>query len=593
VPAAERPAPNILFVIVDSARADFMPDRRIGPQHMPFMSKLASEGARFTAVQAPGTWTRLSIPSLLTSTNVGVHGFSDWHLDQRVVESLSPEYTTMAEALRQGGYETAAFALNGPRDGFYAHEFGFARGFDHLGNTAASFEGRTFRDFPHLNRIIDREIMDAALSWIGKRPPSKKPLLFYVHIVGAHDPYDPPPGTPIPEPYRAAVEKMRAGTFQNNEPYAFSTLMLPHESPPQREGLRGLYSATMSYLDGELERLITTVDAKLPDDRPLLTIVTADHGDALYEHEGVYRHGPAVLPYNELTNVPLIVHFPDVVKPRTIDAPAGLVDLYPTVMELAGLKIPVRVQGQSLVPDLLGGRRERLQPLVTEGNSAGPKAVRLGRWKYILVPASEKAPLQEMLFDLGDDPAEKTNLATTRQDRLAQMRRIMEREVLAKSRGVHVRLQPDTDSSFTVKVSAKGGIRRYVSYDLARNVFRPVRPSEKDRSLTVELRVPGGQSAALAFEPIEANDVLALTIDRDGKPLDPTDLTYWPLGNERMTMPMLMPYDRIRRISPDENPSFERAAADVIVYAIGAPTLDRRPMSDETRKRLKALGYLQ
>src|SRR4030095_5711886 len=123
-------------------------------------------------------------------------------------------------------------------------------------------------------------------------------------------------------------------------------------------GPRGAYDGEVSFVDHALGAL----RAGLPAREPLLTVVTGDHGESLGEH-GERAHGFFL--YDTTVRVPALVHFPGRVAPGTSDAPARLVDLLPTILDLAGLPAPDGLDGVRLRP-LLDGARVPGAPAVLE-----------------------------------------------------------------------------------------------------------------------------------------------------------------------------------------------------------------------------------
>jgi arylsulfatase A-like enzyme len=137
----------------------------------------------------------------------------------------------------------------------------------------------------------------------------------------------------------------------------------------------------------------------------LFLIVSADHGEAFYEH-GFRFHAQTV--YEEMVRVPLYIHGPGV-RPRKVMQAASLMDLSPTILDLFSLDTPARYMGQSLVPFLAGRTPDLARPLAIDSATRG-------HVRGMLFDGHIKAIEQvvngtEEVYDLDKDPAEKSNLA--------------------------------------------------------------------------------------------------------------------------------------------------------------------------------------
>jgi uncharacterized sulfatase len=148
-------------------------------------------------------------------------------------------------------------------------------------------------------------------------------------------------------------------------------------------------------------------------------VVTADHGEELFDHGGVF-HGRTQ--YQEMLRVPLILVGPGIPRGLRSDQPVSLVDLAPTLLTLFGVEVPPAVSGLDLAPlwkQAGPGWPER--DLFAEANSTSEggspqRALLQGRWKLVLHGSGERE-----LFDLGEDPAERVNRAEAEPERTADL----------------------------------------------------------------------------------------------------------------------------------------------------------------------------
>jgi arylsulfatase A-like enzyme len=367
VAAPARPT-AILIVTIDTLRADrvgiYALRQGSGPVarvETPNIDRLAREGAWAPQADVQAPMTRPSHVSLFTGRYPAEHGIRD-----NISQPLAPEVPVLAEAFHQAGHPTAAFVSSAVLD----RQSGLARGFDVY---ADRFENGADR------RSGDRTVADA-IGWLKTHPG----FFAWVHLFEPHAPYEPP------------------------EPYA--------SRYPGRP-----YDGAVAWAD----ELVGRLTGALRDTGALdstLVIVTSDHGESLGDH-GEDTHGYFV--YESTLHVPLVCRGPGVTPGTIVTNVVRTVDLYPTILALAGLPSPAQISGRSLVPALNGATMndessfaESLTPLLHYGWS-DLRAVRDGRWKYILAPKPE-------LYDLQNDPGETTNIAATDATHAAVLRDAIE-----------------------------------------------------------------------------------------------------------------------------------------------------------------------
>ena len=356
-PAAAPEVEHVLLVTVDTLRADRIGVYGSTTVRTPHLDRLAREGAMARQATAHVPLTRPSHTSIFTGLYPSEHGIRD-----NVSVGLSPDVPVMADLFASHGFRTAAFVSSV----VLSRQSGLARGFQHysdrfdLGPDDARF----------LNAVQkpgDRTV-DEAVAWLSDGAPGRR--FAWVHLYDPHDPYSPP------------------------EPYATEYAGRPYDGEV----------AWTDALIGRLDAALTTAGLR---DRTLV-VLTSDHGEGLDEH-GESVHGFFV--YESTLRVPLIVRGPGIAPGTQIPVVARSIDLLPTVLELAGLGAHTpTVSGRSLATALRGhpidetvAFAESLWPLVHYGWS-DLRALRDGRWKFILAPRPE-------LYDLELDPGETRNLA--------------------------------------------------------------------------------------------------------------------------------------------------------------------------------------
>jgi len=356
-----RPRPNIVLVVLDTVRADHLPPYGYPRDTAPFLSGLASRGVVFDRAFATSSWTSPSVASLFTSVYPFQHGVI-WGM-KRMREAgfrfnhLPATLETIPEALKKAGYSTFAVSDNINVSPVTRFDAGFDR-FESASNASSEAVNKRIKKWrPDLERA--------------------KPYFLYIQYMDAHAPY-----------------KARA-------PY-FDRFMADGLPAIERPDFVAAYDSEIHVMDDRLKGLFEALDW----DRDTVLIVTADHGEEFWDRG---RGGHAHSLQNEVLRVPLIVYggrFP----PGRVEAPVGLVDILPTLRELAGLPADHRNEGVSLMPALSGTSRRWTDRtlyahLLTFGGRDGPETavhegIIQGRWKLISTGGVST------LFDIVADPRE-------------------------------------------------------------------------------------------------------------------------------------------------------------------------------------------
>ena len=342
---------NLALVTLDTTRADRLGAYGYEKAETPNLDRLAREGIRYGDAVSPAPITLVSHASILTGLDPDHHGVrhnGEYRLD--------PSQVTLAEVLQSKGYETAAFVSGFVLDARY----GLAQGFDRYDDRTEAFAGQPFGG---LGERSAEAVTDTALEWLGKRDPSK-PFLLWVHY------YDPHAGYKPPEPF--------AGRFPG--------------SP---------YDGEIAYMDSQVGRLVAALEATGPK---LLVVVAGDHGESFGEHSE-YSHGRLL--YETTQRVPLFLWSGTAIsRPRVVDdVVVGLVDIFPTILDLLAIRDEVPRDGISL--RLARERRDRAIYMETmmaylDNGWAPLHALRRREDKYIFAPRPE-------YYRLGSDPRESQN----------------------------------------------------------------------------------------------------------------------------------------------------------------------------------------
>jgi arylsulfatase A-like enzyme len=369
----------VIFVSIDTLSARHLDLHGYARETAPNLTRFAAEGIVFERCWANATWTTPSYMSQWT-------GLLPWaHRVERDGDvypcQLARARVTLAESLRAAGYRTAAF-IDNPN---LSPTFGFAQGFEVYDLSAALIDKRD-----HSGGA--RKVFADGLAWLeglaGQRSDGAAPAFLMLQVLDVHGPYAPTP------PYRGAFAGDGLGAEDRDVPVGLGPGSLfgaaPHyvatppgaDEPPESVSTAALadaYDEEILQLDAALGELFDELRAsgRLDD---AIVIVSADHGESLVEHDSLFSHD---LPYESVAHVPLIVRLPGGRDGgRRVATPVQLIDLYPTLLELAGDAPQPGLHGRSLVPALAGGELAPV-PIFCQGDLFGVQAVDLDGAKLI------------------------------------------------------------------------------------------------------------------------------------------------------------------------------------------------------------------
>jgi len=398
--AAEGPRPHVLLVTLDTVRYDAVACNEVARWiQTPYVDALAADGLRFEQAIAQSPTTTPSHCSIMTSTYPNTH-------DALNGKPMHPHLPTLAECLRENGYETVAFTSSTTTRSLNS---GLDRGFDRYVDSLVPWAEVFSRDeFQNLiafylagvavhSQIRGDVVTRRALRWLEGRGDG--PFFCWLHYFDPHNPYD-PPGT-----------------------YAEMYLDYVHADTPMRRE-RELYAGEVTYADAQVGEIVEALKKRGEYDDTLI-IITSDHGEGFGEKHWSYTeyaHGDNL--YDTTQRVPLIIKPASslgTVRGSRVREQVELIDLAPTVLEVLGIPQPETFAGRSLGRMLAGDLRpgpERPAYALTWVEAYDPKkpqttkafvrklALRTLRWKYVVVDQF----FQEELYDLAADPREITNV---------------------------------------------------------------------------------------------------------------------------------------------------------------------------------------
>ncbi len=433
-PSEKKPAttqPNVLFIVLDTTRADRLGLYGYDRPTTPFLDQWAKNALIFEDCQSVSSTTVPSHASMFTGL------LPSSHLTDNSQPTLEDEYETLAEILGKNGYRSFLFSANP----FISADNNFDQGFDaaehpwseqHLAKSAAIIKSKI--DPADKSSELPKKILsgkveswaikacgevaaDAMVSWLD-RSNGDKPYFALINYMEAHRPLLPPrrlrekfmTDAQINRSYKTDVSWVRMWE------YVFGLFDYRSE---EEEAINLTYDAAVAELDEILQKLLTSLEKRGDLDNTIV-IITADHGEHLCDHH-LLDHQYSL--YQPLLKVPMILWHPKNIKPGRNKHPVANIDAFPTILELANVATqPVPNEyAQSLLhtrdrrvrhSDYFAPPNNPIKDVKRKNRKWDEKpflrrlrAVVDGQYKFIWASDENHA-----LFDLSIDPGEKNNL---------------------------------------------------------------------------------------------------------------------------------------------------------------------------------------
>lgn len=390
--------PNVLLVTVDTMRADHLGLYGYERPTSPTLDALTRSAVVFDQAYTQATLSAPSHATMFTSLYPPAHGV----INNGV--TLVDGQLTVAEILKAAGYETGMFVSHR----LVGQEFGLGQGFDVIEEYMLHSHGPNHRHEEDIEeeREAPSAVFDAVVRWLGR--PRESPFFAWLHVQHPHKSYEPPP------PYDTAFSQPPPSEHDlrcQNTLYAHQDDEIDL-SPAELSHFVDLYDGELMYVDAQLGRVFDTLRQRGLEDSTVV-VVAADHGELLFDDERRRRAGHSTYRTDPVLRVPLIVHDPRrEEQARHVPDMVGLIDLAPTLLELAGLEAPRAFRGKSLVPLLDGGTgstREVNYSCTFHGSGKVRLSARTDRTKLICDKKRGKWGCE--LFDLQRDAQEWQDLS--------------------------------------------------------------------------------------------------------------------------------------------------------------------------------------
>jgi choline-sulfatase len=400
-PAPQTPRPNVIVVLMDALRADALGAYGNPRRPSPNIDRWAASGNRWKTTVSQGAWTVPSVASLLTGLDPQAHRVLRYQVAQRVeMDTLSLRHDTLAEQFKAAGYVTGALLKSVVIDS----SRGFSQGFDTFKVVEPQRDQAWGESARHLT--------DAALAFLDQQRGGSRPFFLYLHYMDVHSPYK------APEPWYSMYKGAYAGSFDGAHlPIERAVKSATPPTPADWAHLRGLYDAELAYFDSQIQRLFEAL-ARSKLDANTIVVLTADHGEAFWEHKVVFHANL----YQENVHIPMILRGPGI-KPGVMGRYTQAIDLAPTLADLAGVPRAKDWMGASHAAALRRGEDAAPQVVYTEYMHQRMVIDGASGMKLIVNDGPTK------LFDLTRDPGETTNLASARPAEVTRLRALLDARV--------------------------------------------------------------------------------------------------------------------------------------------------------------------
>ena len=381
----ERSDTNLLFILIDTLRADHLGSYGYARDTSPALDGLAANGVRFGRQLAQSSWTKASMASLWTARYPAGTGVT------RYDHVIPDEARLPAEILKEAGFATAGIF----RNGWVASTFGFQQGFEvYTRPVPGPMAPRLRIKNPTIKqRGTDEDGIGSALEFL--RIHGDERWFLYLHLMDVHE------------------------------------YLYDEESAIFGSGYGDVYDNSIRRVDDLIGVLLAHVANMGLRDKTLV-VIAADHGEA-FQERGYEGHAREV--HRETTEVPFLLSLPFRLEPGVVvEARTANVDIWPTLLDLVGLSMPPDVDGRSLLPDILASARGEPSPdgqrtaiahldqtWGRQGEAPRPMlAVTEGTLRYVRV--RNATGHLEQLFDADGDPAELRDRAAEDPESLARLR---------------------------------------------------------------------------------------------------------------------------------------------------------------------------
>ena len=391
--------PNIVLMGVDSLLATHMSCYGYHRLTTPHIDRFAESGTLFEKTYSAHIPTTSAYASMLT----GMDTFSTQVVALRHQGPLREEVKTLAEILREVGYDTTCVGFGGPSGrGFDTYLEFSGWGPDESGRSPKA-ENLNKTTLPELNRLIDQS--------------DEKPFFLFLRHMDPHSPYLPP--APYERTFYHGDECDPSNTsmepVMSFKPFCDYFASWMPEGITDKDYVIAQYDGAIAYMDACIQTLFNALETRGVMDETII-VINGDHGETLYDHECWFDHHGL---YDVTLHVPLIIRYPGRVPAgKRVSGYNQHKDLVPTLLELADIQTDIEFDGKSLTPMIRGEVASYDSEFyITECTWMRKHGWRTPEWKLIVALEPDfhfKPPVE--LYNLIQDPDENDNLVDQHPD---------------------------------------------------------------------------------------------------------------------------------------------------------------------------------
>ncbi len=414
--------PNILFIVVDTLRADSLSCYGYEKIKTPNIDSLAHNGVLFEHAISQAPWTLPSMASLFTSFYPSVHNGEKRrtsktpNIPSTSYSKINGNITWLPEILKNAGYQAQAFIVNP----VLAQSFGFSKGYDEFFNlmypstddkskkrraflwtyllgTEIISENVFYKTFVAKNE--NTTITQRTINWL--EASKQKPFFLWVHYLDPHFPYERDKIYNLASSYNG---RLKDEGFVRTLDKFFIWLGKYNLTTADKNYLKLIYDEEIMFVDEEIGLILKKLK-ELGIDNNTLIVLTSDHGEEFWEHN-YYEHGHSL--YQELVHVPMIFYYPKKFpKGLKITSQVRSIDVMPTILEMLSIRHDLNMQGESLLP-LIAGEETKDRVAFSESllYYVERKSIRDGKYSFIFFPDYNKMEL----YNIQEDPLELNNI---------------------------------------------------------------------------------------------------------------------------------------------------------------------------------------
>ncbi len=304
------PRPSVVVITIDALRADHVGSYGYSKSTSPNIDRLMSQGLRFERAWTPEPLTGPAMCSMVTGLEPHDHAATRNGL------RMKPGLNSLPKMLAKNGWKTAAFV------GTWTLKNNLTLLGEHFETYGERLERK--RWFGVLNsEATCEDVTDDALDWLGeeRKKGPEKPFFLWVHYIEPHAPY------------------------RFHKEYAVRVGINDDQLTKKDR-----YDTEIAAVDASIDRLLIGIRQAV-EDKDLLVVLTADHGESLGEHN-YWGHGRYL--YEPSLRIPLGIVWPGVIPAGTVSSQATLLDLMPTLLDLVDIEVPEDLPGESWAATIRG-----------------------------------------------------------------------------------------------------------------------------------------------------------------------------------------------------------------------------------------------